>query len=212
MDDAEDGRVKIWNFSPLFTGSSTATRRRSWARLVAQFLFQSPIHRVIDCNSSGRLPWQLCHDHFSPLFTGSSTATRSRSAGCPPARPSFQSPIHRVIDCNPTVKDMLRRTAQYFSPLFTGSSTATVWVKAKDLRPGMISVPYSQGHRLQRWRTRWPQPQRWRHFSPLFTGSSTATRDEIDDLAAAEAYFSPLFTGSSTATSPRSPRTERMRI
>jgi len=143
--------LDVLHFSPLFTGSSTATRLslNRWHDRGLQF--QSPIHRVIDCNAPYPPRERRPSGNFSPLFTGSSTATRRRGDGWRWRGHRFQSPIHRVIDCNghrharpPTVR-------WHFSPLFTGSSTAT---------------SRQTGH----------QRARFFNFSPLFTGSSTATR------------------------------------
>jgi len=154
--------------------------------------FQSPIHRVIDCNisfSARTLP-DLAED-FSPLFTGSSTATADEQQGARAHRGDF-------------------------SPLFTGSSTATpapvtdddkaFWISVPYSQghrlqhryaplgpsPADISVPYSQGHRLQRpWY--WLYRLRRKHFSPLFTGSSTATAPQLALLGQSGQQFqSPI--------------------
>jgi hypothetical protein len=111
--------------------------------------FQSPIHRVIDCDRRAEAIDLIDDERFSPLFTGSSIATDRKHGRPIPAsfvsvpysqghrlrpasrsdrphrRRAFQSPIHRVIDCDFRMTRGDDEDEDGFSPLFTGSSIAT---------------------------------------------------------------------------------------
>ncbi len=206
----------ILAFSPLFSGSVTATR-------------QSPIEFSPDKIA------------FSPLFSGSVTATRER--GCRTTAPADLSVPYskgRSLQLQEAIKVV--SAADAFSPLFQGSVTATLllgWMGltrlmsfsplfqgsvtatgipfANFFAAFVLSVPYSKGRSLQptlspRTLTQVnifqsPIPRvghcnqntaglEWRvllSFSPLFQGSVTATSPDKSCICRIWQYFqSPI--------------------
>ncbi len=112
-------------FSPLFSGSVTATFFDIARPGEGAQDFQSPILRVGHCNLCRHPAHKASPSAFSPLFSGSVTATLI-SGGFP---------------CQPF---------SAFSPLFSGSVTATASAMSETLNARLLSVPYSPGRSLQR--------------------------------------------------------------
>ena len=62
------------NFSPLFIGSGNVTKMvEKYYDIVT--IFQSPVHRVWQCNEEAEQDVDALRDSFSPLFIGSGNAT-----------------------------------------------------------------------------------------------------------------------------------------
>ena len=99
--------------------------------------FQSPVHRVSQCNRVNG--WKRVREYltFSPLFIGSLNVTSAIRPGVHHRR-HFQSPVHRVSQCNFLVDDGNKLFGVFQSPVHRVSQCNRPQTLQKNIVPTRV--------------------------------------------------------------------------